>query len=122
MSDTTANTTPRSFDSHALSHQIAAALVANHAIDPDAITYRAARAETRSGATVYAGERTWCHIVDADGQLIRWNLIIDAGDETFGTYVVDVANGEMDLAYVAVDDAAAALAGVLATISYDAAQ
>lgn len=114
--------TPCNFDSRALSHQIAAALVANHAIDPDAITYRTARAETRPGATVYTSERTWCHITDAGGQIIRWNLIIDAGDETFGTYVVDVANGEMDLAYVTVDGAASALAGVLDTISYDAAQ
>lgn len=122
MSNTTANTIPHNFDSRALSHQLAAALVANHAIDPDTITYRAARAETRPGATVYTGERTWCHIVDAGGQLICWNLIVDAGDETFGTYAVDVANGEMDLAYVTVDDAAAALAGVLDTVSYDAAQ
>lgn len=120
MPDTT--TKSHNFDSHALSHQIAAALEANRTIDPDSITYRAARAETHPGVTVHTSDRTWCHIVDAGGQLICWNLIVDAGDETFGTYVVDVANGEMDLAYVTVDDAAAALAGVLDTISYDAAQ
>lgn len=122
MSDTTTNTTPRNFDSQALSHQIAAALETNHAIDPNAITYRAARAETRPGATIYTGERTWCHIIDAGAQTVAWNLIIDTGTETFGTYVVDVANGELDLAYVTVDDAAAALAGVIANVDYDATQ
>lgn len=115
------DTAPRNFDSRALSHQIAEALEANHAIDPDVITYRAARAETRPGATVHTGDRTWCQIVDAGGQTVTWNLIIDTGAETFGTYVVDVANGELDLAYVTVDDAAAALAGVLSAINYDGA-
>lgn len=114
------NTTAlRNFDSHALSHQIAAALAANHAIDTDAITYRARRAETRPGVTVHTGERTWCHIVDTDGQTVAWNLIIDTGTETFGTYVVDVANGELDLAYITIGDAAAALSSVLSTIIYD---
>lgn len=111
------NMTARNFDSHALSHQIAAALVTNHTIDPDAINYRASRAETRPGVTVYTGERTWCHIVDAGGQTVAWNLIIDTGTETFGAYVVEVANGEFDLAYVTADDAAAALAGVLANVN-----
>lgn len=116
------DTTPHNFDSQALSHQIAAALEANHTIDPDTITYRAARAETRPGVTIYTNDRTWCHIIDAGERIIRWNLIIDTGTETFGTYIVDIANGELDLAYITVEDAAAALAGVLATISYDTAQ
>lgn len=115
------DTTPHNFDSHALSHQIAAALVEQHGTDSH-ITYRAGRAETRPGVTVHTGERTWCHIVDASGQLIRWNLIIDTGTETFGTYIVDIANGELNLAYITVDDAAAALADVLTTIKYNAAQ
>lgn len=113
------DTTPHNFDSQALSHQIAAALVTNHTIDPDALTYRAGRAETRPGVTVHTSPRTWCHIIDADERIIRWNLIIDTGAQTFGTYVVDIANGELDLAYITVEDAAAALAGVLATISYN---
>ena len=116
------NMTARNFDSHALSHQIAAALEANHTIDPDNIIYRTARAETRPGVNVHTGDRTWCHIIDAGGQRVTWNLIIDTGTETFGAYVVEVANGEFDLAYVTVDDAAAALAGVLAVIRCDAAQ
>ena len=119
MSDAT---TQHNFDSHALSHQIAAALEANHTINPDSITYRAERAETRPGVNVHTGDRTWCHIIDAGGQTVTWNLIVETGTETFGTYVVDAANGEFDLAYITVDDAAAALAGVLATINYDTAQ
>ena len=116
------DTTPHNFDSQALSHQIAAALVTNHAIDPDIITYGTARVETRPGTNIYTGERTWCHIIDADAQTVTWNLIIDTDAKMFGTYVVDVANGEMDLAYITVDDAAAVLAGVLSAISYDTAQ
>lgn len=111
------DTTPHNFDSHALSHQIAAALEANHAIDADTITYRAARAETRPGVTIHTSARTWCYIVDAGGQAVTWNLIIDIGaTRTLGDYI---ASGELNLAYIAVDDAAAALAGVLATISYN---
>lgn len=116
------DTTPHNFDSQALSHQTAATLVEHHTIDPDTITYRAGRAETRPGVTVHTSARTWCHIIDAGAQTVTWNLIIDTGTETLGTYIVDIANGELDLAYITIDDAAAALAGVLTTIKYNAAQ
>lgn len=116
------DTTPHNFDSHALSHQIATALVEHHTIDPDAPTYRAGRAETRPGVTVHTGERTWCHIIDAGERLIRWNIIIDTGTETFGTYVVNIADGELDLAYITIEDAAAALASIFTTIKYNSAQ
>ena len=116
------DTTPHNFDSHALSHQIATTLVEHHTIDPDALTYRAGRVSARPGVTVHTSPRTWCHIIDAGGQTVTWNLIIDTGTETFGTYVVDVASGELDLAYITIEDAAAALAGVLNTITYDTAQ
>lgn len=118
----TSDTTPHNFDSQAMSHQIAATLVANHTIDPDTIVYRTARAETRPGVTVHTSDHTWCHITDSGAQTVTWNLIIDTGTETFGTYIVDIANGKLDLAYITVDDAAATLAGVLATITYDATQ
>ena len=116
------DTTPHNFDSQALSHQIAATLVEHHTIDPDTITYRAGRAETRPGVTVHTNARTWCHIIDAGAQTVTWNIIIDTGTETFGTYVVNIADGELDLAYITVEDAATALAGVLTTIKYNSAQ
>ena len=115
-------TIPHNFDSQSMSHQIAAALVKNHNIDPDIIVYRTKCAETRPGVTVYTNDRTWCYILDSGVQIVTFNLVADTGEKTFGTYTVDIANGELDLAYITVDDAAKALAGMLAAITYTPAQ
>ena len=111
------DTAPRNFSPDGLSHNIAAALVAHHSVDPQGVTYGLSRWKNLLDANVCTGRHTWCHIYDTSESTVEWSLVADNTSACFGTHIVEIASGAFDLSYISVDDAAAALHSVLHAIT-----
>lgn len=111
------NAIPRNFSPDGLSHNIATALVSQHRVDPQDVTYGVSRRKNLLDATVHTSRHTWCHIYDTSESTVEWSLVADNTSACFGTHIVEIASGVFDLSHISINDAAVALHNVLQTIA-----